>query len=103
MSIEETDKAAAANAKGPRVRLEDIVNRIEDVSYFNPTLFPAMTVCFIKMVNGFIVVGKSAPADPANYQMELGRKFAYEDCIRQLWQLEGYLLRERLYKENPGT
>jgi hypothetical protein len=46
--------------------------------------------------NGFAVVGKSAPADPSNYDEELGKRFAKEDCIRQLWQLEGYLLREKL-------
>ena len=27
---------------------------------------------------------------------ELGRKLAYEDCIRQLWPLMGFSLRDRL-------
>lgn len=55
-----------------------------------------MTVCVIVMRNGFMVIGKSAPADPANFNADLGHKFAREDAIRQLWPLEGYALREKL-------
>lgn len=58
-----------------------------------------MTVCVLVMRNGFIVIGKSAPADPANFDPALGRKFAREDAIRQLWPLEGYALRDRLTNE----
>jgi hypothetical protein len=42
------------------------------------------------MRNGFVVIGKSAPLDPANFNDELGRKFSYEDCIRQLWPLYAF-------------
>jgi hypothetical protein len=103
MSIEETDRLAAANATGPRVTLETITSRIAEVCYISPVIHPTMTICAMKMVNGFVVIGKSAPADPANFNRELGQRFAREDCIRQLWQLEGYLLRERLHNESPGT
>lgn len=48
------------------------------------------------MRNGFIMVGKSAPTSPENFNAELGRKLAYEDCIRQLWPLMGFALRDRL-------
>jgi hypothetical protein len=48
------------------------------------------------MKNGFIVIGHSAPASPENFNAELGRKFAYENAIRQLWPLMGFALRERL-------
>ena len=41
-------------------------------------------------------MGKSAPADADNFDEALGEKFAREDAIRQMWVLEGYLLRERL-------
>ena len=50
--------------------------------------------------NGFKVVGKSAPASPENFDPEKGRELAYEDAFRQLWPLEGYLLRERLAAGN---
>lgn len=55
-----------------------------------------LTVCTLVMRNGFTVIGKSAPADAANYNADLGRKFAREDAIRQLWPLMGFALRDRL-------
>jgi hypothetical protein len=39
------------------------------------------------MRNGFIVFGKSSPVSPQNFDQALGRKFAYEDAVRQLWPL----------------
>jgi hypothetical protein len=42
------------------------------------------------------VIGKSAPASPENFNAELGKKFAYEDAVRQLWPLMGFALRDRL-------
>ena len=48
------------------------------------------------MRNGFTIIGKSAPASPANFNAEFGQKLAYEDCIRQLWPLMGFSLRDRL-------
>lgn len=59
-------------------------------------LSETLTVCVITTVNGFQLVGKSACADPANYNQEIGEKVAYDDAFRQLWPLEGYQLRERM-------
>lgn len=55
-----------------------------------------LSICLLVMRNGFTIVGKSAPASAANFDPELGRKFAYEDAVRQLWPLMGYALRDRL-------
>lgn len=55
-----------------------------------------LSVCMLVMKNGFTVIGKSAPASPENFNAELGRKFAYEDAVRQLWPLMGFALREKL-------
>ena len=49
------------------------------------------------MENGFAVLGHSAPASAANYDEKVGETYAYENAFKQLWQLEGYLLREKLY------
>jgi Phage protein (N4 Gp49/phage Sf6 gene 66) family len=92
-SLEITDQQSAAVQKTPyRVTLESIKDKIERVDYINPEIAPQMTIALVKMCNGFIVVGKAAPADPANFNKELGEKFAYEDAIRQVWPLEGYAL-----------
>lgn len=55
-----------------------------------------LTIYVMVLKNGFTIVGKSACASPANYDAELGRKIAKEDARRQIWALEGYLLRSQL-------
>ncbi|YBV97543.1 Gp49 family protein [Phyllobacteriaceae bacterium JZ32] len=96
-SLEVSDAESKAVQKTPnRVSLESMVEKIMRLDYLNPECLPSMTICVMQMKNGFVVIGKSAPADPENFNEELGRKFAYEDCVRQLWPLEGYALREKL-------
>jgi hypothetical protein len=56
----------------------------------NPPSMGAVCVCVFIMNNGFVVVGKSAPISVANFNMELGSKFAREDCIRQLWPMMAF-------------
>ncbi|MDX9690550.1 MAG: Gp49 family protein [Alphaproteobacteria bacterium] len=97
MSIEQSDKEAAAVQKTEnRVTLESIKDKIAEVEYHSPALNPTMTIAIVKMKNGFVLIGKSAPADPENFNAELGQKFALEDVMRQAWAYEGYLLREKL-------
>ncbi len=96
-SLQVTDDAAKAVQKTPnRVTLDYIKSRIRDTEFFHPKASPQMTIAIVTLVNDYVVVGKSAPADPENFDVNLGRKFAKEDAIRQLWPLEGFALRERL-------
>jgi hypothetical protein len=100
-SLEESDEAAAAVQKTPnRVTLASIEDKIEGEEYVHPAKHAHATVCFMTMENGFLAIGLSAPADPANFDQALGEKFAREDAIRQIWKLEGYLLCEKL--SQPG-
>lgn len=64
-------------------------------------LFPGTTttVCCLVLANGFTVTGESACADPANFDAEIGRQYAFRDAIGKVWRLEGYLLKERM---NPA-
>lgn len=110
MSIQHTDRESAAVAKAPRVALADIEAAIGGVYHTtaaralsDEALSPEhlgplglLSVCIVVMRNGFTVIGKSAPASPENFNADLGRKFAYEDAIRQLWPLMGFALREKL-------
>jgi len=61
-------------------------------------VFPGttLTVCALKLRNGFIVTGESAAASPANFDEAIGRKIARENARGKIWAFEGYLLRERL-------
>jgi hypothetical protein len=97
-SLEASDQAAAAVQKTPnRVTLDSLKAKIVAKEFHHPAFAPEVTVCMVKTANGFVLVGMSAPADPANFDPALGEKFALEDCIRQMWPLEGYLLREQLH------
>lgn len=110
MSIQHTDRESAAVAKAPRVALADIeaaiggvyhttaARALSDAALSQEHLGPLglLSVCVVVMRNGFTVIGKSAPASPENFNADLGRKFAYEDAIRQLWPLMGFALREKL-------
>jgi Phage protein (N4 Gp49/phage Sf6 gene 66) family len=106
-SLAVTDKESAAVAVAPRVSLADIEGAI--AARYDLTADKAvgpdcphtselriLSLCILQMRNGFIVIGKSAPASPDNFNPALGRKFAYEDAVRQLWPLMGYALRDKL-------
>ena len=82
------------NLNAPRLNPDLIDAAIAGEEYH---LFSGLcTVCALTLQNGYIVVGKSAPASPANFDPELGRKIAREDARRQIWALEGYRLRSQL-------
>jgi len=107
-TLQQADAAAAAVAVAPRVTLADIEGAIESrydltakeaienkYEHFEDSLY-ILSICILVMRNGFTVIGKSAPASAENFNADLGRRFAYEDAVRQLWPLMGYALRERL-------
>lgn len=79
-----------------KVTEKSIKARINRVSYIYDE---TTTICMIVMKNGFKVIGHSTPADPRNYDAAVGRRYAYDNAFRQLWQLEGYLLVEYLSLE----
>ena len=88
-------------AKGltaPRLTPADLDRVIHDAKYH---VIPGttVTVCCLVTENGFAVIGKSAAASAANFDAELGRKIAHDDARNQLWALEGYLLRQRLFEK----
>ena len=112
-SIDATEAASAAVAKAPRISADSIKARIKETYFVNAydavccqaagTAFPPddsplkiMTLCILVMDNGFVVIGKTAPASPENFNADLGQQFSLEDAIRQLWPLCGFELRTKL-------
>jgi Phage protein (N4 Gp49/phage Sf6 gene 66) family len=93
MSYEEATQKVAQTATHPRVTKEDIEHKIANVDY---TVKNQTTVCFITMKNGFVSIGHSTPASAENFKSDIGESFAYDHAFRQLWQMEGYLLCEKL-------
>ena len=93
-TLKATDAESAANATAPSVTLESMEAKITSKHFIVHE--GTLTICILKMQNGFYVVGESAPASPENFNASLGEKFAYENAVRQLWKLEGYALRQQL-------
>ncbi|WP_175872010.1 Gp49 family protein [Burkholderia sp. BCC0397] len=56
-----------------------------------------LTFCVLVLRNGFTVTGESACASPENFDAEIGRKIARANAVEKIWQLEGYLLKQRLH------
>ena len=57
-----------------------------------------LTVCCLTLQNGFTVTGESACVSPENFNAEIGQKIAKENARNKIWQLEGYLLKDKLHK-----
>jgi hypothetical protein len=99
LSLAETTARVEANANGNRVSIPSIKARIAKVEFSRPFEKTTLTLCVITMINGFTFVGKSACADPANFDAEVGERYAYEDAFEQIWPCEAYLIRERMWNE----
>lgn len=93
LTYQEATEKVAATATHPRVTKESIEALIAQVRYLKDGI---TTIAVIEMTNGFKVIGHSTPASPENYQEDVGQGYAYDNAFRQIWQLEGYLLRDRL-------
>lgn len=98
MSKDETAIENEIQAKGlnaPRLNPAHIDAQIvvEDYHVFAGT---TLTVCCLKLRNGFTVTGESAAASPENFDVEIGRKIARANAREKIWALEGYLLRSKL-------
>ena len=85
------DKGLIAPRVNP-ARVEEVIIG-EDYHIFPET---TLTVCCLKLANGFTVSGESACASPENFDVELGRKIARDNAKQKIWALEGYALREKL-------
>ena len=76
-----------------KVTLDGIKAKIKGETYL---VLPdgRTTICQLTMENGYTINGYSACVDPAEFSRDLGRQYAFQDAVRQIWPLEGYLLAE---------
>lgn len=56
------------------------------------------TVCCITLHNGYTIVGSSACIDPLTFDAKVGRELAMKDAMSKVWELEGYLLKEKMFQ-----
>ena len=91
----------AIKAKGltaPRITPDNIDASIKYAEYFrvpNTTT----TICALILSNNYVVVGHSASVSIANFDEEIGKEVAYSNAREQIWALEGYRLKDKLYAE----
>lgn len=82
----------------PRVTMVGLLEKIVGESY---TTMPSgkVMVCELTLQNGFTVRGEAAVVSKENFNDEIGRRVSRENAIEKMWELEGYLLQERLYQD----
>ena len=56
------------------------------------------TVCCLTLMNGFAVIGESSCVSAENFDAEIGRQIARGNAREKVWELEGYLLKEKLHQ-----
>lgn len=97
--IEKRIQASRPNA--PHITPDDIDSKITREQYY---VFPetTLTVCALTLTNGFVVTGHSAATSPENFDEQIGRDVAKTEARDKIWELEGYLLRQRLSQVMAG-
>ena len=92
---------ALADSLGPAAamaRAKEMADAIKAETY---TTLPSgkVMVCELTLRNGFTVRGEAAVVSKANFNEEVGRKISRENARNKVWELEGYLLQQRLYDD----
>jgi hypothetical protein len=98
----EQDSSHGGEAQSPMITQEHIDGLIAGADFY---VFPGttVTVCLLRLDNGFSVIGKSACVHSDNFNKAVGRKIAMQHARDKLWQLEGYLLCQQLYEARVAS
>ena len=102
--VELEQMLVAAGCSAERVSGKMVDRKIKEIEFCRP--FPekaALTVCTLLLENGFTVVGSSACASLENFREEVGKQLAFEAAREKIWQLEGYLLKDRLFRASEAS
>ncbi|ATW62727.1 hypothetical protein SCBWM1_gp43 [Synechococcus phage S-CBWM1] len=81
----------------PKVTIDQVTGLICSETY---TVLPSgrTMICELTLRNGFTVTGKSAVVSINNSDYQIGKEISRKNAVDQIWQLEGYLLTEKIYK-----
>lgn len=92
------DRINELRLNAPRITGLHIDNLIEKETY---TILPSgkVMVCELTLQNGFTVRGEAAVVSLANFNEAIGQTISYKNARDKIWELEGYLLQEKLWKE----
>ncbi|WP_206518514.1 Gp49 family protein [Mesorhizobium sp. M7A.F.Ca.CA.002.12.1.1] len=120
MNMRVTEKELIEKATGERVTLDAVEAAIVSEHYFTasdgvigetymrgeighrgyqPEDLNLLTICVLRLWNGFTVLGQSACADPKNFDKDIGRRLAKSDAVGKMWALMGYELKSRMARD----
>lgn len=88
------------NNDGTKVFKEDVENFIADVEVM--TVGEKTTVVNAHTRSGFDIIRHSSCVDPKNYNEELGKQYAMEEVVNELWGHLGFVLQWAKYGINVG-
>lgn len=85
----------ASKPTAPRLTPADIDAVIVGETF---TTMPSgkVMVCELTLRNGFTVRGEAATVSRENFKVDIGEKISRENARNKIWELEGYLLQEKL-------
>ena len=75
----------------PRVTMSHIESAIDEEIY-QRIEGTTITICVLRMKNGFSVTGESACISPENFDVDLGKKIAKQKALDKCWELFGFHL-----------
>jgi len=92
-ALEKDIQAKGLNA--PRLTPELVEAQVPSETY---TVLPSgkVLVCELLLRNGFSVRGEASVVSKENFDEEIGRKVSRAKAVQEIWQIEGYLLQEKL-------
>jgi len=96
MNEKEIDEAIISkNLNAPRLSPQSIDAVIVGKTF---TVLPSgkCMVCELTLRNGFTVRGESSCVSKENFDQGIGEDISFNNARDKIWQLEGYLLQERL-------
>ncbi|MGH1372969.1 MAG: Gp49 family protein [Cellvibrionaceae bacterium] len=82
-----------------KLTAEDVEATIQKEEYFKSEM---LTICALTLKNGFKVTGTSACANPSIYDEQKGREYARIEAVKEIWPIEGYLLKQRMYERGAA-
>ena len=99
-ALEEEIQAKGLNA--PRLTPQRIDEVIKEETY---TTLPSgkVMVCELTLLNGFTVRGEAAVVSKENFNEEIGKKISRENARDKVWEVEGYLLQQRMWRGEINT
>jgi hypothetical protein len=76
---------------------EHIKSKIKNIKHI--VAFPGkMVICVLELENGYIVTGQEACVDTKEFDLEVGKQLAYKNAESKIWELEGYLVQQKMYE-----